>query len=525
MSRTGCSPRARIGTLAILCVSLNISSASQAQFYNYGALGDFFVIGIDAQPVRLYDTWKSRGVNTVVRIDRDTLDQIDEAVVRLGMKAIRDAKPVSALDKGRSYLLASNSPSDEPELKFNDFATGVSVQFGYQEAAKNSGLPFFTNYAGAWMLGDPWESRDYCGLRGDAIGQYCYGEYFRATDWISFDYYPMNFGGDINSITTIMNRIESHFKTSGQPLPPRFAYIEASDFDCDGRGPTASQVGYEAVSAVIAGARGIIYFPHKVGQDTPEGFAGCAPLQRTADGTTPETQREMTRLNLALAAVPPQTMQGWVNPDGVFFESGTASGQIIWGTRKDDSEAYYFTANNSDTNEYTHEVQFWGIDNCDGKSVTVINDTLDPNKPDGYTSRTIKLDGSCHSVMPETWAPRQFHIYKVATGLEYSLGDFDVDGDVDSVDLLEIVADWTGSLSSGEGSADSRSGDLDGDADVDSADLVEFLGHWTGQLEAASPEETFASLAASVPEPTAGHFAASLLTVAALVMGREKRRR
>jgi hypothetical protein len=50
--------------------------------------------------------------------------------------------------------------------------------------------------------------------------------------------------------------------------------------------------------AVISGARGIIYFPHKLG-----GTEGSCTTP-TPDGTTAPIQTEMTRVNAALAALP-----------------------------------------------------------------------------------------------------------------------------------------------------------------------------------------------------------------------------
>lgn len=60
------------------------------------------------------------------------------------------------------------------------------------------------------------------------------------------------------------------------------------------------------------------------------------------------------------------------------------------------------------------------------------------------------------------------------------LGDFNADDDVDSDDLLTLLANWTGPLDPGSGGRDADSGDLDADADVDSADLLAFIGNWTG---------------------------------------------
>ena len=46
-------------------------------------------------------------------------------------------------------------------------------------------------------------------------------------------------------------------------------------------------------------------------------------------------------------------------------------------------------------------------------------------------------------------------------------GDFDLDGDVDTADLLFLLGAW--------GTPD---GDVDGDGDTDTADLLALLGAW-----------------------------------------------
>jgi hypothetical protein len=75
--------------------------------------------------------------------------------------------------------------------------------------------------------------------------------------------------------------------------------------------------------------------------------------------------------------------------------------------------------------------------------------------------------------------------------------DLDADKDVDSGDLLLILAQWTGD---GYAAADKtwRDGDSDRDGDIDSADMMVLLSQWTGASAAQ------VGLAA-VPEPTGGY--------------------
>jgi hypothetical protein len=69
--------------------------------------------------------------------------------------------------------------------------------------------------------------------------------------------------------------------------------------------------------------------------------------------------------------------------------------------------------------------------------------------------------------------------------------DLDGDKDVDSADMLDFLANWTGS---DYPIADKTwlDGDSDGDGDVDSADMLEFFSQWTGAA---------ATRVAALPEP------------------------
>lgn len=59
-------------------------------------------------------------------------------------------------------------------------------------------------------------------------------------------------------------------------------------------------------------------------------------------------------------------------------------------------------------------------------------------------------------------------------------GDFDRDGDVDSVDLNNFLGLWTGTLATGAATHNFTTGDCDGDGDVDSGDMLDMVGNWTG---------------------------------------------
>ena len=63
---------------------------------------------------------------------------------------------------------------------------------------------------------------------------------------------------------------------------------------------------------------------------------------------------------------------------------------------------------------------------------------------------------------------------------EFTCGDFDFDGDVDSADLTTMTIGWTGAQM--EGQSTFVNGDCDGDGDVDSLDQLRTVLNWTGAL-------------------------------------------
>ncbi|MFO0914180.1 MAG: pentapeptide repeat-containing protein [Pirellulales bacterium] len=112
------------------------------------------------------------------------------------------------------------------------------------------------------------------------------------------------------------------------------------------------------------------------------------------------------------------------------------------------------------------------------------------------------------------WDTSQLYTTGEVTLLGIS-SDLNGDKDVDSEDLLNILANWT---DSNYPAADKtwQQGDSDADGDVDSADMLVFLSQWTGAAAAeALPAE-------SVPEPSCAALA-GLMGV--LIAGHSRRRR
>ncbi|MFO0916559.1 MAG: PEP-CTERM sorting domain-containing protein [Pirellulales bacterium] len=102
-------------------------------------------------------------------------------------------------------------------------------------------------------------------------------------------------------------------------------------------------------------------------------------------------------------------------------------------------------------------------------------------------------------------------------------GDLNLDGDVDSDDLLNVLSNFTGAQEPGEGSSRFLDGDCDADLDVDSADMLTFLESWTGAVGASGMV-----LAATQPQlmviPEPGTIALMVLGLALTLLGRRRQR-
>ena len=371
-----------------------VGTASGAAYVATPIDDPFFVIGVDAQPPELLARWSRHGIDTAVRVVPGTTAETDATARGLGLRLIR---PLADGEDGRDlpHLLAAASVSDEPELKHDGADEGVAEQAARYAATRVPERPFFTNYAGPWMLGDPFSKGDYCGLPGDRIGPECYFRYFAQTDWISFDHYPMNRVGDINEPARLVRRIRRHHAERGLPVPPVLAYVEASDFDCDGNGPTPGQIAYQAMHAVIAGVAGIIYFPHAL--------RGCG--RRSADGSTSEAKAAIAGVNAVLAGVPPATLRSRPDPFGVAMLVEADRGQVRTGSRTDDAYAWYLSANDHDERSVKASVTFQGIADCGGLDAEIVGD--------GPADPVVRLDDACRTVTPQHWRPREVRAYRI----------------------------------------------------------------------------------------------------------------
>lgn len=334
-----------------------------------GSLDGFFPIGVWVPPVTDFAKWKDRGVNTVVEVPQGhDVERWTAEARRQGLRMIRAPRPRPEDDLREELLLAWLLP-DEPELKR---APPASLLDSYQALkAVDSGRPVMVNFSGGYVLG----------LQRSCNAS-CYRAYVAAADWISNDVYPVTGWDRADALQWVGRAI-----TTLRPLSadrPQFAFIETSDQGLDdgrnARGVTPSELRAEIWSAIIAGARGIWYFP-----------PAFNPFQ--FDATPPDVVAELTRQNAmitSLAAV----LQGEINPRSIGARV-QAPLQVTWRTSAEGD--YVIVLNLSDTPQ-------------NGQVITL----------DGIAATSAGAVGENRSVpivaeaLRDDFGPYGLHIYKIA---------------------------------------------------------------------------------------------------------------
>ncbi len=243
---------------------------------------DYFPIGVFLQPTYTFDTWKARGINTLVdyAASSQPLETWNAAAVQHGFYMIRAPRADISKDLNEKKLIAWSQP-DEPDYNQKTAANPHGITLGELQAnyakmkAADPGRPVYMNFAGG-MVDAPyaWNFIDY-------------KTYMKSADIIANDIYPItawnhpewiDFSKALNP-NDIYNPTPTKRLNSGTTIDvlraasggkKQWAYIETSWQDLNGpvagkRGVTRDEFRGEVWDAIIHGAKGITYFPQRVG--------------------------------------------------------------------------------------------------------------------------------------------------------------------------------------------------------------------------------------------------------------------
>jgi hypothetical protein len=333
----------------------------------------FFPIGVFRQPTFEFDTWKSRGINTLVDWDNfggaASMDQWTQAAVDRQLYMIRAPRTDATLDVNQPYLLAWMHP-DEAELR-GDYPAATALQNYNALKQMDPAKPVLSNFAGGYILG--WQT-----------GSYDYPGYIEASDWVSSGTYPIsgwNRPDDLDASGRTLDRFEK-LSTNGAP---NFAIIESSNqmgpWNPPGVvGPTPAQVRAETWDAIVHGARGVIYFPQSL---TPT---------FSYDNTTPQVAAEITKQNALITSIG-AALESPIDPPAAGV-SASSPLEATW--RIFNGKTYLVVLNMSSQKLTKQKLTLAGIA---GAKATVQGE-----------KRTVRI---ARSAITDSFAPYAVHIYVV----------------------------------------------------------------------------------------------------------------
>lgn len=361
-----------------------------------------FLIGTWEQPISSaqhpngtnFEYWKSLGINTLVEIPQTgelnatTAAQWDSAACAAGLSEMR--QPINGdpmrdtSGRNSPCMIAWNLP-DEPDLPS---IPGVSMTPAaiaaekQKDNAANPGRPVYLSLVGLRVLASslrPTE-RPY----GAVLGQ---------SDWLSADDYPVD-AGRATPVQIIGRELEG-LAVVGPATANRMVFIETGHVGNRRTPITPEQMRAEIWTAVVHGARGIVYF-----SDTAPAQGQGGPS--TYDNTTttagmPAMMSSQNTLLTSLAGV----LVGPRDPGsfGATASAAAGGGPVVeTGWRTGPSGEKYVIVVNTGGAAGTVTLTFRGIAGTGSASVVSEN-------------RTITIDS--RGVASDTFAPYAVHIYRL----------------------------------------------------------------------------------------------------------------
>ena len=364
-------------------------------------LNGYFPIGVWTQPLSLFDTWKARGVNTMVSDSPpETIANWDQAVKNEGFMTIRPPAENPSDDVGNTVLLAW-AQKDEPDMCGEGYVNYPTYLANYQAWKKaDPTRPIYLNFSGGDVLGagpDP-DPSDYaanpdCSPNGTPWPFNCsltsnHLNYINnALDWVSNDIYPVS-GNlpdnlaryDLTGLGAPIARLQSW------TTKPEFSYIETAPIY--NRGVTPDELRAEVWLAIVYGVRGFVYFPDKF--DSSGNWVDW-------DGTPDDVAKEITKQDAVINSLAP-VLQGDINPADLGI---SVPSPLLACWRKAPSGKYFIVVNPVATVKSNVTLTLTGT--AGGTTATVFNET---------PTRTITLGGG-GTTITDSFTAFAVHVYVV----------------------------------------------------------------------------------------------------------------
>jgi hypothetical protein len=242
-----------------------------------------FVVGVFQQPTSSFETWRLRGINTLVGYEGESgsrrISNHDwtEAAAARGFYYFKQPSDDLEADARDPNLLAWMH-ADEPDVRKPPTDPKVLAEAYAEWKKAGPKVPVYVNFSGGNVL-------------GGKVARETYVEYMKAADWVGNDFYPVTGYNRPDWLWKVGAAVDQLRDWSGGK--PQFAFIESSPQRLswtprNTRGVTPDELRAEIWHAVIHGVKGIVYFPQQIG----EGFR--------YDATPPAVALEMSQQNRRL---------------------------------------------------------------------------------------------------------------------------------------------------------------------------------------------------------------------------------
>ncbi|HSI33041.1 MAG TPA: beta-galactosidase [Tepidisphaeraceae bacterium] len=338
-----------------------------------------FMIGVFQQPIDSMAAWKGRGVNTMVSYEsqggRVSNKAWSDAVAGHGLYFVRQPSDDLEADGKEPYLLALMH-DDEPDIRKPPTSPPMLAKLyaEWKQAAPDK--PVFLNLSGGQLLG---------GRTPRAV----YDEYVKSADWISSDIYPVTGYNRPDWLWKVGASVDALREWSGGK--PQFACIETSAQELawtapQTRGVTPDEFRAEVWNAVIHGARGITYFPQRLGRNPSKQFK--------YDATPANVALEMATQNARLT----ELAAALVSPMNPSTHAARSDKPMDVGWRVHDGKLYVLALNFSDGPVKAVKITLAGTT---ATGAQVLGE-----------KRDVRIDGGA---ITDDFGPYAVHVYRVGT--------------------------------------------------------------------------------------------------------------
>lgn len=281
----------------------------------------FFMLGVGG-PVRFFNYYKKLGINTVSASPAFakgfTSAMCLDAAKKLGFYATCGIDEMEQVDRNHAALIGWDQV-DEPDYLERDQPGYISKLIEtYNKAHSLDKKPVYVCFGSMFAGGNP------------PIKNAKYKEYADKTaDIIMTDIYPVSNVDEPDRLDLMAKGVKNCQKACGNKKPTIIAVECAKISDKAKRAANAYEVRSEVWIAIVAGVKGIYYFPHRFDK-----------IRYTPCAINEDVEEEMMKLNKEVTDLAPVILSK--NSSASVESEGGTSGTML---KEKDGKYYLFTVN------------------------------------------------------------------------------------------------------------------------------------------------------------------------------------